>query len=322
LAHNRSRLSLRAASAANQFPASAANEIKRGETKMKRFAFTLTLALLFCTSMWAQGSYTFQTVNYPGDTFTQVLGINNSLLIAGYHNFNSNSGFTLKLPLGFTTENFPNSAMTQVIGINNTGTSDGFYVDNGGTTHGFYKTGSTFTNVDYPGTAFNQLLGQNDMGQASGYYSLSSNNTTPDFPYVYNELGGGVFQVITIPAAVGGAQATGINNSQQISGFYIDSAGVNHGFLLNFGLLVTLDAPGSTFTQALGLNNKGQVVGQYMDAAGNTHGFVWTSAGGFTTIDEPSGVGTTVVNGINDRGMLVGFYGTAPINSGFVAFPR
>jgi probable HAF family extracellular repeat protein len=289
---------------------------------MKRLAFALTFALLFATSTFAQGSYNFQTVNYPGDTFTQLLGINNSLLIAGYHNFDSNSGFTLKLPVGFVTENFPNSMMTQVIGINNTGTTDGFYVDNGGTTHGFYKTGSTFTNVDYPGTPFNQLLGQNDMGQASGYYSLTPDNSTPDFPYVYDELGGGVFQVITIPAAVGGAQATGVNNSQQISGFYIDAAGVNHGFLLNFGLLVKLDAPGSTFTQALGLNNRGQVVGDYMDAAGNTHGFVWTSGGGFQTIDDPNGVGTTIVNGINDRGMLVGFYGTAPINSGFVAFPR
>jgi probable HAF family extracellular repeat protein len=289
---------------------------------MKRLAITLTLALLFCTSMWAQGSYNFVTVNYPGDTFTQLLGINNSFLVAGYHNFNQNSGFTLKLPLGFSTENFPGAMMTQVIGINNTGTTDGFYVDSAGLTHGFTDIHGRFATVDYPGTPFNQLLGQNDMGQASGYYSLSPNNTTPDFPYVYNELGGGVFQVITIPAAVGGAQATGVNNSQQISGFYIDAVGVNHGFLLNFGSLVTLDAPGSTFTQALGLNNKGQVVGDYMDASGNTHGFVWTSGGGFQTIDDPNGVGTTIVNGINDLGTLVGFYGTAPINSGFVAYPR
>ena len=293
---------------------------------MKRLAFTLTFALLLCTSGWAQ-SYTFQTVNYPGDTFTQLLGVNNSMVIAGYHNFNQNSGFTLRLPSSFTTENYPNSMMTQVIGINNNGYTDGFYVDNGGVTHGFYnvKNGvaiGRFTTVDYPGTPFNQLLGQNDMGQASGYYSLSPNNATPDFPYVYGELGGGVFQVITIPAAAGGAQATSINNSQQICGFYVDAGGVNHGFLLNFGLLVTLDAPGSTFTQALGLNNRGQVVGDYMDAAGATHGFVWTSAGGFTTIDDPNGIGTTVVNGINDNGVIIGFFGTAPINSGFVATPR
>jgi probable HAF family extracellular repeat protein len=127
--------------------------------------------------------------------------------------------------------------------------------------------------------------------------------------------------VITITGA-GRAQATGVNNSQQVSGFYVDSQGVNHGFLLNLALFQTLDVPGSIFTQALGLNNKGQVVGEYTDSGGNTHGFVWTSAGGFQTIDNPNGIGTTVVNGINDKGVLVGFYGTSPTNSGFVAFPQ
>src|SRR5271165_3000655 len=287
---------------------------------MKRFAFAVSIALLLCVSISAQ-NYNFQTVNYPGDTFTQLLGINNSLNIAGYHNFAQNSGFTLRLPSNFTTENYPGSMMTQITGINNGKTTDGFYVDNNNVTHGFYDLGGVFTTVDYPGSAFNQLLGQNDMGQAAGYYSMSQNNSTPDFPYIYAEFGG-VFQVITIPGAVGGAQATGINNSQQICGFYVDSQGVNHGFLLNFGLFLTLDAPGSTFTQALGLNNNGQVVGDYMDQGGNTHGFVWTKAGGFQTIDNPNGIGTTVVNGINDKGVLVGFYGTSPINSGFVAFPQ
>src|SRR5271166_6311358 len=288
---------------------------------MKRFAFAVSIALLLCVSISAQ-NYNFQTVNYPGDTFTQLLGINNSLNIAGYHNFAQNSGFTLRLPSNFTTENYPGSMMTQITGINNGKTTDGFYVDNNNVTHGFTDINGNYATVDFPGTVFNQLLGQNDMGQASGYYSMSQNNSTPDTPYVYDELGGGVFQVINIPAAVGGAQATGINNSQQISGFYIDSQGVNHGFLLNFGLLVTLDAPSSNFTQALRLNNKGQVAGTYMDQGCNTNGFVWTSAGGFQTIDEPNGFGTTVVNGINDKGVLVGFYGTSPNNSGFVAFPH
>ena len=262
---------------------------------MKRFAFTLSLAVLLSTAMWAQ-SYSFQTVNYPGDTFTQLLGINNSMLIAGYHNVNENSGFTLHLPSSFLNENYPNSMMTQVIGINNNGYTDGFYVDNNGATHGFYNVrgGSAtgkFTKVDYPGTPFNQLLGQNDLGQASGYYSLSPDNTTPDFPYVYDELGGGVFQVITIPAAVGGAQATGINNSQQISGFYIDAQGTNHGFLLNFGLLVTLDAPGSTFTQALGLNNRGQVVGDYRTQVA----IPTASCGPTLPVSSPSTIPTVLV---------------------------
>lgn len=293
---------------------------------MKRFTYTLTFAvtLLLCATMFGQ-SYSFEVVKFPvnnaSDQFTQLLGINDALQIAGYHNVNQNSGFTLNLPNGFVTQNYPNSMMTQVIGINNTGTTDGFYVDNNNVTHGFTNVHGKFSTVDYPGTAFNQLLGQNDMGQAAGYYSLTPDNTTPDFPYVYDELGQ-VFQVITIPGAMGGAQATGVNNTQQVCGFYIDSNGVNHGFLLNFGQLVTLDVPGSIFTQALGLNNKGQVVGQWMDGGNNTHGFVWSSGNGFTTVDAPQGVGSTLVNGINDDGILVGFYGASPINTGFVAYPN
>lgn len=289
---------------------------------MKRFAlaFALSFALIPCVPAWGQAAYGFRTINYPNDTFTQLLGINNSLIIAGYHNFNQNSGFTLRLPFLFTTENFPGSMMTQVIGISNNGVTDGFYVDNNGITHGFFNNMGTFTTVDFAGTAFNQLLGQNDLGFASGYFSMSQNNSTPDTPYIYDETLN-IFTVVTIPGSPGGAQATGINNGGEICGFYIDGAGANHGFLINGSGLTTLDAPGSTFTQALGLNNKGQVVGAFMDAEGNTHGFVWTSANGFKTIDNPNGIGTTIVNGINDHGDLVGFYGTAPVNSGFIAFP-
>ncbi|MGD0930397.1 MAG: hypothetical protein ABR902_07085 [Candidatus Korobacteraceae bacterium] len=297
---------------------------------MKRFqlSFILALALMLCSSAFAQQSYTFRNVVFgdPNVSFTQLLGINNNDVIAGYHNFNQNQGFTLVLPNSFNNENFPNSMMTQVIGINNLLTTDGFYVDNAGITHGFFRTSDgRFATVDYPGvqiaTSFNQLLSQNDYYQAAGYYSNSIDNTTPDIPYTYDEVGG-VFHVITIPGAVGGAQATGINNSGVTCGFFIDANGVNHGWLINRGIFMPLDVPGSTFTQALGLNNSGQVVGTFTDAAGLGHGFVYTiGAARFVTIDAPNGVGSTIVNGINDTGKLVGFYGAAPINTGFVATP-
>jgi hypothetical protein len=297
---------------------------------MKRFSLAMTLALMLSAAMWAQdettnaASYSFDEVNYPGDTFTQLLGINNASVIAGYHNVNKNSGFTLVLPHSFTTENWPSNEMqTQVTGINNQGTTVGFYISSGnGRTYGFYRQPSGFARVAYPGSIFNQLLGQNDHNQAAGYYSMSIANTTPDTPYIYDELGG-VFEVLTIPGAVGGAQATGINNSQQICGFYIDKNGVNHGFLLDFGQLKTLDFPDSTFTQALGLNNMNEVVGFYTDINGKNHGFVYnTVTKKWQSVDDPNGVGTTVVNGTNDKHQLVGFWGTSPNNTGFVATPQ
>jgi hypothetical protein len=289
--------------------------------KLKSLALSLGVAMLLSMSAFAQ--YNFQTVNYPDDTFTQLLGINNSGDIAGYHGASINKGFTYSLKTGqFTTENFPSSKQTQVIGINNEPfKTSGFYLEKGKNI-GFTDYQGNFTTVEYPGKPFNQLLSQNDYGQAAGYYSSNVSGTDPDVPYVYDEFGG-VFEVYTIPGATGGAQATGINNSSDVCGFYIDAQGVNHGWLQILGHITVLNYPGSTGTQALGLNNQGLVVGSWTDTSGNSHGFVYNvSSATFTSIDDPDGgVGTTIVNGINDGGVLVGYFGTAPLNSGFVATP-
>jgi hypothetical protein len=287
---------------------------------MKKFVFPLTLGVVFflSTSMLIsapESRFSFQTVIFPGDTFTQLLGINDREMIAGYHGANLNKGFVFTFPNNFTAENFPGSAQTQVIGINNQGHTDGFYIDSAGTNHGFLDIDGNFTTVDFPGTTFNQLLGLNIHDQAAGYYADAAGI---DHPYIFDN-DGGIFLVITIPAAAGGAQATGINNSGAISGFYIDSAGVNHGFVLANGKFTTLDFPGSIFTQALGLNNEDEVVGTYMDTAKLSHGFIWDD-GHFQSVDDPQGVGTTVINGINDRRQFVGFFVDSTGNTdGFVA---
>jgi hypothetical protein len=291
--------------------------------KFKSFALGLGFAVLACVSTFAQTSYNFQTINYPHDTFTQLLGLNISGEIAGYHNVNDNKGFTYELSTKkFTNENYPGSAATQVIGIDGFGGTCGFYVDQAGVTHGFLDDNNAFKKVDFPGTPFNQLLGRNNLAQAAGYYSKTANGTGPFVPYIY-DINGGVFEVIRIPKSVS-AQATDINFRQQVTGFFIDSKGVNHGWWLNAGTLLQLDYPGSTFTQATGENNFGLVVGTYQDSAGASHGFVYDSnTSTYSSVDDPSGVGVTFVNGVNDKGMLVGFtMPTSTTASGFVATPK
>jgi len=293
--------------------------------RINALALTLGLAVLVCMPTYADEkgttTYNFETINYPGDTFTQLLGTNNSDIIAGYHGATVNQGFTLVLSSRiFTTENFPGSAQTQVIAISDNSKTAGFYIDATGNTHGFTDSRGTFVKVDYPGTPFNQLLGQNDSGQAVGYYSTKADGTGPDYAYIYDEFGS-VFELFNIPGSTS-AQATGINNSGNVCGYFVDAKGVNRGWVLIGGRFDILNVPGSTGTQALGLNNKGRVVGSYTDSAGNSHGFIYReSTQTFQSVDDPVGFGTTVVNGINDKGVLVGFFGTAPINSGFIATP-
>jgi uncharacterized membrane protein len=299
---------------------------------MKGLTLSFGLALLVClpASALAQITYTFRTITYPGDTFTQTLGINNGDEIAGYHGNGTTghpfSGFTLVLPSTFTTENFPGAAQTQVIGINDFGETDGFYISGNGNNHGFVRNfRGDFMRVDFPGTTstspkINQLLGLNEEFQQAGYYADAAGN---DHGYIFARHGA-VYSVLTIPGGVS-VQATGINGAGQVSGFYVDKMGTNHGFLLNLGTFTTLDFPESTFTQALGLNNDGQVVGTYIDMSGLVHGFAWSEAAGFQSIDDPSGVGATIINGINDLGVIVGFFGTCTTGGttcdGFVGTP-
>ena len=42
-------------------------------------------------------AHVFRDVNYPGDTFTRLRGINNQGVIAGYHDLIANSGFIVIL---------------------------------------------------------------------------------------------------------------------------------------------------------------------------------------------------------------------------------
>lgn len=289
---------------------------------MKRLGFSVGLAVVFCGAMsaWASAAqYSFQRVVFPNDTFTQLLGINDFDVIVGYHGATVNKGIVFNPPSTFHNQNFPASTQTQVVGINNNFKTAGFYIDSGGVTHGFLrKSNGTFSTVDFPGTQFNQLLGLNFHAQAVGYFA-DSPDFTVDHAYIYDE-NGGVFLPIVNPLSVN-SQATGINDQQVVCGFYVDSGGVTHGFVLNAGTLTTLDFPGSTsFTQALGLNNEGQVVGVY-EVGAATHGFVYKN-GNFHSVDYPNGVGTTTINGINDLGQIVGFFvGSGGNTNGFIGTP-
>jgi len=291
---------------------------------MKELIFRVGLATFLCVPIsalaqetTADTAYSFRTINFPGDTFTQLLGINNHFVIAGYHGSGAtghpNQGFTLAFtgtpPITFTTENFPGSVQTQVIGINNSDGTAGFYIDKAGANHGFLKFG-TFTTVDFPGTtsspAVNQLLSFNDNAQLAGFYNDAAGNS---HGYIYARSGG-VFEVFTIPTATS-AQATGINDQGNVCGFFV-KGGVTKGFLLIGGFFMPLSFPGATSTMFFGLNNVSQAVGTYTDTFGAVHGFVYNiTAKSFQKVDDPSGgVGATIINGINDKGAIVGFFGT------------
>jgi uncharacterized membrane protein len=96
------------------------------------------------------------------------------------------------------------------------------------------------------------------------------------------------------------------------------------GYLLKRGRFTTIRVPGAVLTEAEGINNRGVVVGGYLDRDGNGHGYRWEK-GRFTTIDPPDtrvepliGAAIVLLQDVNDRGDMVGFY--TPGNGTFRGF--
>lgn len=274
-------------------------------------------------------SYTFTTLNNNNDpTFNQLLGINNNGVIAGYFGSGAadhpNKGYTLSSPYhqgNYTNENFPGSVQTQVTAINNHGYTAGFWVDGNGNNFGFIAWKGVFTSYKNPNTGngtVNQLLGLNDKGIAVGFYTDGNGN---NHAYELNHSNGH-FSAIVPPGATS-ATATGINDNGDVTGFLTTSNGSVAGFLLKGTTFTEFEFPHSTNTTPFGINKSDQIVGSYVDSANKMHGFLLSTPlnhAHFQSIDDPNGVGNTVVNGLNDNGSLVGFYVDSNGNTdGFLA---
>jgi hypothetical protein len=287
----------------------------------------LGAALLVCGAGSAAQAQSFTNIIDPlNPTFTQALGINDAGEIAGYGNATAFNGFTLTLPpvaANFARLNVPGAdGGTQVIGISNgaSPTTVGFSIT-GGVTNGFANTGGqggTFTTVDDPGFAFTQLLGINGSGTtAAGYWTHDAAGATGQLAGFVT--GGPGFTAPTftginglLPANVN-SQATGVNDSGWVVGFYQPTSTTFTGFLDNSGVISTITFPGSVSTQALGVNDLGEIVGDYTLSDGNMFGFL-DKGGVFSTID-PFGSTAVTANGINDLGHIVGFYTNADGNT-------
>jgi hypothetical protein len=274
--------------------------------------------------------YTYSPITNPaGPTFDQLLGINNHGLIVGYYGSGAdakhpNKGFALAVPDGastFANENYPGAAQTQVIAVTASGNSAGFWVDAKGANHGFVDWNGVFATVDDPlaggKVKTTQILGLNDKGVAVGFYNDAKGNP---HAFKYNQQTR-TFTTL-VPPGSDSATATGINASDEITGF-LTHGKTTASFLISHGRYTEFDVPGSTNTQAFGVNNRDEIVGSYLDRAGMTHGFTVTDAtthAAFSRIDDPLGIGNTVLNGVNDRGQIVGFYTNAAKNTiGFLA---
>ncbi len=113
------------------------------------------------------------------------------------------------------------------------------------------------------------------------------------------------------------AQALGINSA----GTVVGTDGNGNAFVLpKGGSAQTLAIPANA-ASAFGINDKGNIVGQFTSGSATPGFFVANSGGnGLVAINSPSGPNIVNAQGVNDNGLIAGFYvGTDGQDHGFTA---
>jgi len=116
-------------------------------------------------------------------------------------------------------------------------------------------------------------------------------------------LAQGTYTQIDYPGAAS-TFCYGIDTAGDISGYYVDSSGTSHGFLLSGGIYTTIDYPGAQGTYVYGINDEGQVVGFTAGIA--TIGFVYNVQA--QTFTEISHNGSLAPTSINNGGEIAGYF--------------
>src|SRR6185312_15972435 len=162
--------------------------------------------------------------------------------------------------------------------------------------------GYKFTTLnDNADPTFNQLLSINNSGVIAGYFGSGASGHPNQGYTLKPPYGQGNCTNENFPGSVQ-TQVTGINNSGDTSGFYVDANRNNFGFVEWNGVFTSYKDPhtgSGTVNQLLGINDKGIAVGFYVDGNGDSHTYKVNQASSkFTAIVPPNGT-DAVATGIN-----------------------
>jgi hypothetical protein len=176
--------------------------------------------------------------------------------------------------------------------------------------------GYIFTNFDGPaaGTAAGagtNINGISNTGVGVGY-DISNNGNFSNF--TANPPASNTANLLNIGGSTN-AMAFGINSTGTVGG----GDGIGDAFFLSGGTVNTFIPTGGSAATAFGINDLGTIVGQYTTAV-SMPGFIRTAANSYITIDAPSGPNVVDAQGINNSGLIAGFYlGNDGQNHGFLA---
>jgi probable HAF family extracellular repeat protein len=252
------------------------------------------------------------TVNVAGSTTAMANGINSGGTIVG-----ANNGSAFSLTGNSLVSFIPNGGTSAMaFGINDKGMIVGQYT-NATASPGFILNGLNVTTINAPsGPNTVNAQGINNNGLVVGFFQGTDGNAH-GFDFKASSAVNGVGTGIAIPDPVitpvePGAtfvfsQILGVNDHDIAVGYYGDSTGSQHGFLLNLNTdkYTFVDNPSAAFdngvevTQITGITNSGEITGFYTDSGGIAHGFV-------ASVPEPTSVALLGIGAVGAVG-YVGF---------------
>jgi uncharacterized membrane protein len=274
-----------------------------------------TLFVLLVSALYAvvavAAEYSFQAIKVPNASDTFALGINDHGDVVGYYRHIGDLSLNL---YGFFY-------------------SDGEFFDIGAPWEFPVDINQSGEIVTYVGDVIKKhetislnvyANGLNNRGTVVGWRSVPGTN---GLAFVWQK---GIFTSIVTPADIPGilgSSATGINEKNQIVGYYFFDAPCPlclfefHGFIKDGEQIITFDHPNGAAFPA-GINNKGEIVGFFHDTyfGGSFH----FSDGVFTDLTEANPDACCGINltGINNRGQIVGHYSQFGENIGFIGTPK
>ncbi|HEX3652130.1 MAG TPA: hypothetical protein VHU18_04825 [Rhizomicrobium sp.] len=260
----------------------------------------------------AAGAATYVPIAFPSGAVTVLpFGINDSNIIAGGY---TDSGGILHGFYGppdgsnYTTFDMSDGSQPEARGIRNDGSITGLALASGFTFgEEFYRspTGKIKILKNAAGDVMDGVAqGGNDAGVYVGDYLDTDGVTRLGFKGKSGKYKADFkLPIKNLPST----NPRQINNNNVVAGGYIDSTGIQHGFVLDGKKLTSFDAPGAVgVTTAEGINDNGQVAGLYTDSGGNRHAFEYTvSTGKFKSIDPGDGSFAQEAWGINNKGLIV-----------------
>lgn len=208
--------------------------------------------------------------------------------------------------------------------LNPRGETGGIYFDSQGAVHGFLrKPNGSFVQVSPDGAVSSSvcIACLNNRGASAGDYTDSTGVGRG-----FRRSATGAFITIAKHGAVD-TGLTGINNHNNLLGFYVDTNSVVWGLIRAHNKRIVFQDPKASETYGNGtqpeaINDAGAVTGLYADAQGVVHGFYRSPTGHFSEFD-PQGSVYTEPFAINANGTVTGWwYDAQGANHGFIWTPQ